>query len=109
LVAHAQEILSLLQRRKPAKLSIVRIVFGVVGRSKHNEVAFLLLYDLGEIVAVVWRHVTRTAMWAVVVAHAGPFIGPPTAAASTFVVVAEPGHQLSRDEGAYCPILESIG
>src|SRR5258708_6698780 len=47
---------------------------------------------LGQIVTVVRRHVPRAAMRTIVVAHAGPFVGPFPLAAGASVEVEKPGH-----------------
>ena len=65
---------------------------GSFRRPQHNEFVAVALNDLGEFIAIVWRHVARTAAWTIVVAHARPFILPLVVATGTCVVIAKPSH-----------------
>jgi hypothetical protein len=92
LSSRGQEVLRLFARAKSAELSIARAVFCRVSRSKSDKLMTILFDNLGEVVAVAGRHMASATVGAIVIAHAGPFIGPPTSAARTLVVVGEPSH-----------------
>lgn len=82
-------------------LFISRRVFGRVRRPKNDKDIVLAHDDSREVFAVVvWRHVACAAVRAVVVTHAGPFIGPCFAAARAGVVVCEPSHRMASRHNA---------
>jgi hypothetical protein len=89
----SQKFLDLSARGKTADLAIVGIVFGCIGRAKHDKFASNGLDNYRQIVAVNGRGVPRAAMWTIVVAHARPIIGPVPATAIAGVVVEKPGHE----------------
>jgi len=77
---------------EPIHLFVAWVMLGAVGRSKHDEFVLLLLYDLGQIIAVIWRHVARAANRAVIVTHAGPLILPLVVTVLTPIMIVEPSH-----------------
>src|SRR6516165_10011026 len=66
--------------RETTKLFIVGIVLRRVRGAQHDEVCTILLDEFGQVVTFMGRHIPCPTMWALIVAHAGPFVGPPTAA-----------------------------
>jgi hypothetical protein len=79
-------------RRKSSNFTIVRIVARCFRRPKNNELPLALFDNFGQVIALAGSHMQRTAMRTVVIASAGPFVGPFITAASALIVVAEPGH-----------------
>lgn len=69
-------------------------MFRRLRRPQHDKLATVRFDHFRQVVAFVRRHMPRTAIGAIVVAHARPFVAPFGIAASTFVVVAVP----SRDQ-----------
>lgn len=67
---------------EPSDFAIIGFMFCGVGGPKNNKMTSATLDDLCQVVALEGRHVTRAATRTIVVAHAGPFIGPFIAAAS---------------------------
>src|SRR6266851_233503 len=88
----SQKFLGLLTRRKAPDLFIVGLVLRRVGRTNCNKLVAILLNMLGQIITVVRRHVPRAAMRTIVVAHAGPLVGPYPLAACAFVEIEKPCH-----------------
>jgi len=88
----SQESHRLRVRLEATQLAIVRVMLRGFRRLENNELSAAFLDDFGQVVALERRHMPRTAFGAVVVARAGPFVGPSRAAALADVVVAEPGH-----------------
>ena len=65
---------------------------GRVWRTNRNKLLPILLDKLSDVLAVEGRHVPRAAMRAVIVAHAGPLIGPYPLAAGASVEIQKPSH-----------------
>jgi hypothetical protein len=78
--------------RETAEFFIVRIVLRCIGRTHDDKVPAISLNKFGHVFAVAGRHMPRATMRAVVVAHAGPFVGPYPLAAGASVDVEKPGH-----------------
>jgi len=77
---------------KRNQFQVLRRVFGIIRRTKGDEPLSLLLDNPRQIIAGIRRHVPRTALRAIVVTHAGPFVAPAAAAAIAGVVVQVPSH-----------------
>lgn len=86
-------------RRETAKLAVLWGMPGSFRRPQHNEFIAVAFNDLGEFIAIVWRHMAGTAAWTIVVAHARPLILPLVVATSTGVVIAVPSHWQLFGEG----------
>ena len=70
-----------------------------------------LLIIVLHVFALVWRHVPRTAVWAVVVALRRPFVGPLVTAALAAIEVAKLCHrrlldETGEDEGGFALIFQ---
>jgi hypothetical protein len=87
----SQEFLSHLACRETTNFTIVRIVIGRSWRTDGNELFAILLDKLGKILTVEGRHMPHAAMRTVIIAHAGPLIGPYPPAAGTSVEIEKPG------------------
>jgi hypothetical protein len=87
-----QELQRLFAGRKAPEFAVVGIVLCRLRRPEHHELAAFFLDQGGQFFTFVQCHVARTAMRAFVVAHAGPFIGPPAFAVITFVEIEKPCH-----------------
>src|ERR1700737_1088444 len=73
-------------------LAIVGIMLRGLRRPEHDEFRAFLFDQRRKFLAVVRRHMPRAAVRTVVVAHAGPLIGPYPPAAGASVEVEKPGH-----------------
>src|SRR6202022_2125236 len=87
-----QELQRLLTRRKAPEFAIVRFMLRRFRGPQHDEFPAFLFDQRGEFLAVVRRHMPRAAMRTVIVAHAGPLIGPYPLAAAASVEIQKPGH-----------------
>jgi hypothetical protein len=77
-VDRSQKFLRFLERRKTAKLAVVGIVFGCVRRPERDKFVAVLLNNFCQVLTVEGRHMPRPAVRAIIVAHAGPLVGPYT-------------------------------
>src|SRR5580698_6249633 len=91
-IGRRQKFLSLSVRLEAAQFAIARFVFCRARRVDSDELIAFLCDKVRQIFTVEWRHVSRPAMRALVVAHAGPFVGPDTFASSASIEVKKPSH-----------------
>src|SRR5258707_11753535 len=91
-VVSGQKLERLFARGKTAHLAIVGIVFGCIGRAHSDKLVAILFNELSQTLTVEGRHMPCAAMRAIVVAHAGPLIGPYPPAACASVEIQKPGH-----------------
>ena len=94
----SQELLGLRARHEAAQLLIGRVVLRRIGRTKRYELFSFLANKLCHVLAMAGRHVSRSAVRAIVVRHARPFVGPISIALGTPIVVQEPGHRVLANE-----------
>ena len=86
-----QEFLGLFPCREAAQFAIIGIVLGRVRRTKRDEFIRILSNNAGEVLAIERRHIARATMRALVIARAGPLIGPYPPASVASIEVQKPG------------------
>src|SRR5258708_39003405 len=90
-IERSQKFLGLFARCKTANLAIVGIVLGRIRRTNSDKLAAVALDNLGQVLAIEWRHMPCATVRAIVVARGGPLVEPYAPATGASVKIQKPG------------------